>query len=101
MKLKQTYEINYFKTRDYSFSNVRLFLIRWMSALKCFACLLISQMSQILFLIHVAEVGWWGRQIMLLTPTRGCISPPWLALMGRNFMVGVFKSIKSFTSIFK
>ena len=38
---------------------------------------------------------------MLLTLTRGCISPPWLALMGRNFMVGVFKSIKSFTSIFK
>ena len=36
---------------------------------------------------------------MLLTLTRGCIS--WLALMGRNFMVGVFKSIKSFTSIFK
>lgn len=28
-------------------------------------------------------------------------SPPWLALMGRNFMVGVFKSIKSFMSIFK
>ena len=37
---------------------------------------------------------------MLLTLARGGISPPWLALMGRNFMMGVFKNIKSFTSIF-